>query len=154
MNRASIKNIAIYLLPVLLVIGGCVKSMQDPDTEFSNKGYPIGTFVGQFTRIHKSHATYKYDTLRANLKLVLSTNTGYAITGDTATVHAGSYGSFSEDFVNMIFDDLTYPTGTLSNKTHLSGFYTYEYYGDTLKIKPGGAQSDTLKFLYTLKKIN
>jgi hypothetical protein len=155
MKRASLKHILIYLLPVsFLWLSSCVKTQRDPDTYFANKGYPLGTFSGDFLRIHKNHYTYKYDTLKAYLKLTLSTNTGYAVTGDTATLHAGSYGSFSEDFANMAFDDVTNSASYPSKKVHLSGFYTYDYDGTTLKITPGVTQSDTLKYLYVLKKIN
>jgi hypothetical protein len=155
MKRAPIKYILIYLLPTALIwLSGCVKTQHDPDTYFINKGYPLGTFSGNFLRIHKNHYTYKYDTLKAYLKLTLSTNTGYAITGDTTTLHAGSYGSFSEDFANMVFDDITNPPLSTPKKVHLSGFYTYNYDGATLKMMPGGIQPDTLKYLYVLKKVN
>jgi hypothetical protein len=155
MKRAPIKYFLIYLLPAaLLNLSGCVKTQRDPDNYFTNKGYPLGTFSGDFLRIHKNHYNYKYDTLRTYLKLTLSTNTGYMVTGDTITLHAGSYGSFSEDFANMAFDDITNAATSTNKKVHLSGFYTYDYDGTTLKITPGGKQPDTLKYLYILKKVN
>jgi hypothetical protein len=147
------KSKVIYLLALLLVfIAGCVKSYHDPAFDSMNLGYPLGTFTGEFARIHKNHMTYKYDTTRATLKLVLSTNTGYAVTGDTTIAHAGSYGSFSEDFANMSFDDITYPVKYSPKKTHLSGFYTYTYDGTLLKIS-SGLPTDTLRCIYTLKKM-
>jgi hypothetical protein len=154
MKRTSSAYILIYLLSASVIgLSSCVKTQRDPDTYFTNKGYPLGAFSGDFLRIHKNHYTYKYDTVKAYLKLTLSTNTGYAITGDTTTLHAGSYGSFSEDFANMAFDDITNPAPYTPQKVHLSGFYTYDYDGTTLKITPGGTQSDTLKYFYILKKI-
>jgi hypothetical protein len=148
------KSKVIYLLTLLLIVTtGCVKSYKDPAFDPNNLGYPLGTFTGEFARIHKSRMTYKYDTTKATLKLVLSTNTGFAVSGDTTTAHAGSYGSFSEDFVNMSFDDVTYPVKYSPKKTHLSGFYTYTYDGILLKISSGGT-TDTLRCVYTLKKIN
>ncbi len=151
-SKHIMKSKVIYLLALLLVfIAGCVKSYHDPAFDPNNLGYPLGTFTGEFARIHKNHSTYKYDTTKAALKLVLSTNTGYSVTGDTTTAHAGSYGSFSEDFVNMSFDDVTYPVKYSPKKTHLSGFYTYTYDGSILKISSGGPM-DTLRCIYTLKK--
>jgi hypothetical protein len=148
------KSKVIYLLTLLLVVTtGCVKSYKDPAFDPNNLGYPLGTFTGEFARIHKNRMTYKYDTTKATLKLVLSTNTGFTVSGDTTTAHAGSYGSFSEDFVNMSFDDVTYPVKYSPKKTHLSGFYTYTYDGILLKISSGGT-TDTLRCVYTLKKIN
>jgi hypothetical protein len=148
------KSKVIYLLTLLPVVTtGCVKSNKDPAFDPNNLGYPLGTFTGEFARIHKNRMTYKYDTTKATLKLVLSTNTGFAVSGDTTTAHAGSYGSFSEDFVNMSFDDVTYPVKYSPKKTHLSGFYTYTYDGILLKISSGGT-TDTLRCVYTLKKIN
>jgi hypothetical protein len=147
------KSKVIYLLALVpFFIIGCVKSYHDPAFDPNNLGYPLGTFTGEFARIHKNHMTYKYDTTRAALKLVLSTNTGYAVTGDTTIAHAGSHGSFSEDFVNMSFDDVTYPYKYAPKKTHLSGFYTYTYDGTNLKIS-SGLLTDTLRCIYTLKKM-
>lgn len=151
--KLNMKRKAIYLLLLLLVvIAGCIKSYKDPAFDSNNLGYPLGTFTGEFSRIHKNRTTYKYDTTRAMLKLVLSTNTGFAVTGDTTTAHAGSYGSFSEDFVNMSFDDITYPYKYSPKKTHLSGFYTYSYDGTNLKIS-SGLPTDTIRCIYNLKKM-
>jgi hypothetical protein len=105
------KSKFIYLLPLLLLCAtGCVKTTP-PNTD----NYPLGIFSGKFTVIHKSKATSKLDTMSAKLKLELSTSTGFTITGDT-TIHAGSYGSFSENAVNMIFNDATYPTSGFPKK--------------------------------------
>jgi hypothetical protein len=155
MKRASNRKILIYLLPALLLcLNSCIKTQRDPDKYLGDKGYPLGTFAGECMRLRKNAYNYKIDTARVNLTLVLSTNTGYRLTGDTTTWHAGSYGSFSEDFVNMIFNDASLSPYYASKKVRLlSGLYTYDYAGNTLVISPGGVQSDTLRYIYTLKKI-
>jgi hypothetical protein len=140
----------LLLLPVFIT--GCAKTYNDPETDPNKWSYPLGTFNGKFMRIHKNQATLKYDTTTAMLKLVLSTNTGFAISGDTAMVHAGSYGSFSEDFVNMNFSDITSPINYTPKKTHLSGYYTYTYDGSYLVIV-NGVKSDTLSCVYHFTKM-
>ncbi|MCC8423841.1 hypothetical protein [Mucilaginibacter sp. UR6-11] len=147
------KNKLIYLsLLSLVFISGCIKSYHDPDSDPVNNNYPLGIFTGKFMRIHKNTLTSKYDTVTANLKLVLSTNTGYSVSGDTTVYHAGSYGSFSEDFVNMEFNDVTSPVNYTTKKTHLSGYYTYKYNGSYLEIV-NGVKSDTLMCSYHLTKM-
>jgi hypothetical protein len=148
------KSKFIYLLPLLLLLAvACSKNYYNPDTDPNKKGYPLGNFTGNFVSIHKKYKPTRYDTTTAALKLTLSTNTGFNVTGDTATVHAGSYGSFSEDFVNMAFYDITYPIIYKAKKTHLSGFYTYIYDGVNLKMT-SGMQSDTLTNFYYFTKTN
>jgi hypothetical protein len=146
------KFIYLLFLPLILAIS-CSKNYYNPDTDPNNKGYPLGTFTGNFVSIHKRYRPTRYDTTTAALNLTLSTNTGFNVTGDTATLHAGSYGSFSEDFVNMAFYDITYPIIYKPKKAHLSGFYTYIYDGVNLKIA-SGVQSDTLTIFYYFKKTN
>jgi hypothetical protein len=154
MKRATIKHILIYLLPALLLcLYGCIKTQPDPQKYLADKGYPLGTFEGNCVKLHRKTVYHQFDTAKVNLRLTLSTNTGYSIAVDTTTWHAGSYGSFSEDFVNMIFDDSSYPAASKPKKTHLSGFYTYDYDGTNLIITPGGTQSDTLQFTYHLKRV-
>ncbi len=152
--KLNMKNKFIYLLflPLTLIVG-CSKNYYNPDTDPNNKGYPLGTFKGSFVTIHKRYKPTKYDTTTTALNLTLSTNTGYAVSGDTTTLHAGSYGSFSEDFVNMAFYDITYPLLYKPKKAHLSGFYTYTYDGMNLKMV-NGIQTDTLTTYYTFKKTN
>ncbi len=98
------KNKLIYLIPYLLALAtGCIKNTQSTSTA----NLPSGTITGQFIRLHKNTQTSKVDTLRANLQLVMSTATGFAVTGDTATVHAGSYGGYQINAVNILFSDAT-----------------------------------------------
>jgi hypothetical protein len=147
------KNKLIYLFLLLPVfINGCIKTYHDPGTNPVNNNYPLGTFAGKFTRIHKNPITLKSDTVTAILKLTLSTNTGFSVSGDTTMYHAGSYGSFSEDFVNMEFSDITAAVNYKTKKTHLSGYYTYKYNGSYLEIVNGG-KSDTLTCTYHLTKM-
>lgn len=154
MKQATNRHIIFYLLTALFFCAfGCIKKQPDPQKYLADKGYPLGTFVGDCTRIRKKSYDYKYDTAKVNLTLVLSTNTGFSLNGDTTTWHAGSYGSFSEDFVNMGFEDASQAAASSSKKIRLSGYYTYDYSGNTLIITPGGAQSDTLRYTYTFKKI-
>lgn len=146
------KFIYLLFLPLILAIS-CSKSYYNPDTDPNNKGYPLGNFTGNFVSIHKRYKPTRYDTTTAALNLTLSTNTGFTVNGDTAIIHAGSYGSFSEDFVNMAFYDITYPVIYKAKKAHLSGYYTYIYDGVDLKIT-SGMQSDTLTNFYYFKKTN
>ncbi|HTH81460.1 MAG TPA: hypothetical protein VL490_00910 [Mucilaginibacter sp.] len=142
------KSKFIYLLPLLLLcVAACVKS-KDPSLD-PNYSYPLGNFTGKFTVIHKNSWTSKYDTASASIKLVLSTSIGFAVSGDT-TIHAPSYGSFSENAVNMIFNDVTYPATGFPKKTHLAGLYAYTYDGMNLQIT--GNVADTLHYKYVLVK--
>lgn len=153
--KGATKHILIFLLPaVMLYLTGCIKTQRDPDQYLADKGYPLGTFTGNCLKLRKKAYDYSYDTIKVNLTLTLSTNTGYRLTGDTTSWHAGSYGSFSEDFASIVFDDLSLPASATTKRTHLSGLYSYDYEGSTLIIKPAAPQSDTLKFIYNFKKIN
>ena len=140
-------NLACLLFGLLLLNAGCHKQVVNPDY---SPYYPLGTFSGKFTYIHKKHNKYT-DTLKASLQLVLSTVTGFAITGDT-TIHAASYGSFSENATSMIFSDVTYPVNnTPYDKVHLSGGYTYTF--DSVNLKISYTQGDSLSYIYDLVKI-
>ncbi len=138
-----------YLLPLLLLIVlavGCAKSPDSTDTIV----LPVGTFTGQFTRIHLNPYTRKLDTIYANLTLTMAAATGYAITGDT-TKHAGSHGSYVVDGVNIAFSDQTLPTSTTSTapptKIHLNGVYSYVYTTTSMQIT---FSNDTLIYTYIL----
>jgi hypothetical protein len=145
------KNKVMYLLPLLLALAtSCIRNTGNSPTG-PNYSYPLGTFTGTFTRIHKNPVTFKYDTATAALKLVLSTSIGYKVTGDTSTVHAGSYGSFSENSTNIGFNDVTYPAEGNPKKTHLSGAYSYTYDGYHLQLSTFLA--DTIWYNYTFTKV-
>jgi len=154
-NKIVMKNKLVYLFPLsllLILVAGCVKLGPNPNNDISNYPYPLGTFQGRFTRIHKNEITSKYDTASANIQLVLSTSTGYAVTGDTSTVHAGSYGSFSENQYNIAFNDATYPATGFPVKTHLAGVYLYSLIGLNFKIT--GTDGDSLSYTYDLTRTN
>lgn len=114
---------------------------------------PSGTFTGQFTFLHLHSYTAKIDTLTCSLQLVMQPATGYKVTGDTSTLHAGSYGTyiFGSDYTEIDFFDKTYPAGSTPLKNHLSGVYQYTYDGSTLQMIAYGPL-DTLSYIYNLKK--
>jgi hypothetical protein len=119
-----------YLLPLLLALAtGCHNKSSTPD-------FPTGTFKGVFTRIQlkPNQPTQSYDTLKANLQLVLSPDSSYAVTGDTATVHAGSRGRFSVHKPIVTFYDRTFPIAGGAVKAYLLAHYEYTYDSKTLKI--------------------
>ena len=139
----------IYIIPAFLLLTGCLKSKDTTPTPFN---VPNGNYTGRFWALHKN-ATGKYDTTKkANLQLYISTSSGYKVTGDTATVHAGSYGDFAMDPNYIQFVDKTLAnTGVVPNKVHLSGIYQY-YYDGSLVFQLQQAYADTLVYQYDLKK--
>jgi hypothetical protein len=142
------KRILIFLMPFIVMLGaGCLKHTENTDTSAT---IPTGTFAGQFLRIHYNRTTTKYDTLKANLTLSMDLKTGYAITGDTTAVHAGSKGDFAMDAYYIQFTDKTYSTTPVNNKIHLAGTYLYQYNGTDFQIQ--AVVADTLGFFYNLKK--
>ena len=140
------KKLLFYLLPLLVLLNtGCLKTTNDT-TSVSN--YPSGNFTGQFQRVHRNSTTLKYDTLTANLLLSLNPTKGFAITGDTSTVHAGSYGAYAFSTTNAAFADYTFPkSGTLA-KVHLEGTYLYSWDGTNLQFLQS---NDTLTYYYNFK---
>ncbi len=142
------KHKLLYILPFVIALGSCVKK-STPTPVLT----PTGTFTGTFTRLHQNPKTSKIDTLKANLQLALTSNNNFVITGDTSTVHAGSYGTygFSSIYSNLIqFIDKTAPTTGISVKSHLNGVYQYYYDGSVFQLS---ASNDTLAYLYNLKKV-
>jgi len=141
-----------YLLPLvafILLTSACSKSNDNQPTVV----LPTGTFTGQFLKIHLNPTTSKYDTSKAALQLTLSQSTGFAITGDTTTLHAGSYGSYAANAYYMQFVDKTYNAAAKPNgKYHLDGVYNYAYNGSQLVIYANFA--DTLSLQYQFTKSN
>lgn len=146
-----------YIIPLLMgaiFTAGCLKSNQGPAATL-----PTGNFSGEFRRITKSSKQTKPDTARANIKLFLDINTGFAVTGDTTTLHAGSKGDYAIGPTNIAFADRTMPTTvttTPSNvppqKVRLNGQYIYLYNGDVFQILK--VVGDTVRYEYDLKKTN
>jgi hypothetical protein len=144
------KRTFIYLLPALILLStGCLKSNNTTTVQ-----KPSGTFVGEFRLLRKKTNQVKIDTLKANIQVVLTDNINYQVTGDTATVHAGSkgtYGAGDGAGAGLIsFIDTTYPKTGKPAKTHLSG--TYQYYYDGTKFQMAANSSDTLSLQYDLKR--
>lgn len=133
-------------LMAVLLITACAKS-NNSSTTFT---LPTGNFAGQFLRVHYNKTSLKYDTLKANLNLAMAQSTGFAITGDTSTLHAGSYGSYAANAYYIQFVDQTYSATQTFTKYHLSGVYNYTYNGSDLGIYI--IYGDTLKLQYNFKK--
>ncbi|PAW94908.1 hypothetical protein CKK33_15955 [Mucilaginibacter sp. MD40] len=137
-----------------IFIAGCLKTSDAPPFT-----YPTGNFSGEFRRITKTSKQTKPDTLKANIKLLLDVKTGYAVTGDTVTLHAGSKGDYAINQSNIIFADRTIPTTTTTTpsnvppqKVRLNGQYIYLYSGDVFQMLK--VVGDTVRYEYDLKKTN
>jgi len=143
-----------YLLPLLscliLMEIGCVSNT--PIIAQPNNT-PEGTFTGKFQFSHLHSKTGVVDTLSANLILTMELKTGFAVTGDTSTLHAGSYGSYAvnSSYTEIQFNDKTFPASGVPVKDHLNGIYNYVYDGTNLQISAYGA-FDTLAYIYTMKR--
>ncbi|HEY4195140.1 MAG TPA: hypothetical protein VGM63_06375 [Mucilaginibacter sp.] len=142
------KHSLLYLFLLLLIITtGCLKSGSNNTVP---PPIPSGTFTGQFKFYHRHTNTVPYDSLKANITVTFKTPAyTYAVTGDTATIHAGSYGTFGVSVPYMIFNDNTYNPKAYT-KTHLSGEYLYNYDGTNLILQASSV--DTLVLGYVLKK--
>lgn len=139
-----------YLFPlslVLLLAAGCLKSSQDIIVD--NAQYPLGTFSGKFSIVHRNLITQKADTTTTNNFILSLATTGFAVSGDT-TLHAASHGGFLVNNTNLIFTDFTYPQSGVPKKPHLSGTYIYTFDGTNLKM--GASSNDTIGYVYTLIK--
>jgi hypothetical protein len=133
----------LFFLPLaLMLVAGCMKS-QDPITTTA----PVGTFSGNFLRLHKKASGNGYDSLKAVVTLTLDPQTGFKLTGDT-TQHAGSFGGYNYDQTYFLFSDKT--VSTTNTKVHLNGYYLYATDGSRLQLQQ--TYADTLGFFYDLKK--
>jgi hypothetical protein len=145
------KNKLLYLLPLLVLVilaEGCLKTHTDA---IPAAAIPSGTFVGQFKLYHRHTDKVPYDSLTANITVnLVSSGYTYTVTGDTTTLHAGSYGTYGISSPYMIFNDKTYSASAPVTKTHLSGYYLYNYDGTNLLLY--ASSSDTLILGYSLKK--
>jgi hypothetical protein len=144
------KHKILYLL--LFVIGalsaGCIKGSSTTPVPPT----PSGTFNGEFKVLHRSNDKVPYDSLKTTLSVNFSTSDyTYSVTGDTTTLHAGSYGSFSIASPYIGFSDKTYSTTSPGTKWHLTGYYLYNYDGTNLIMY--ASSSDTLVIGYSLKKV-
>jgi hypothetical protein len=141
-----------FLLLCLFFAFGCSINKSNMPTPAG--ALPVGTFSGHFEVIH--HKSTSTDSASANITLDMQAATGFKVTGDTSTVHEGSYGGFIVYQTNntIYFQDHdTYQPAGAAAKVHLNGLYSYSYDGTTLQI---GYHSylDTLVLKYNLKKAN
>jgi len=134
-----------YLLPLLLAAGmGCVKSNYQPPL------LPSGTFSGTFGYLHRANDRINFDTLKASTTLALNTNGTFAVTGDTTTLQAGSFGTYALNASQIQFGDKTYSATGTSVKKHLNGIYAYSYDGSNFNLLYN--ISDTISMQYQLVK--
>jgi hypothetical protein len=145
------KHKLLYLLPLLLIfIAGCVP--HDASAP-SAANVPDGTYTGEFELIHLNTKTGIIDTPEKvpNLVLKMEPATGFTVTGDTTTYHAGSYGAFvvSSSTSQVEFYDKTYPANGITTKVHLDGIYNYTDDGTNLQLGTSDA-ADTLEYFYKL----
>lgn len=138
----------LYLFLLIIVLAsGCLSNKSSAPVPAN---IPQGTFTGQFRRIHTNLKTGLRDTALANLQLVLNTTNGFKVTGDTSTLHAGSYGQCVLNQSYIQFYDVTYPATGTPAKAHLNGVYQYYYDGTVFQMLNNPA--DTLSLQYDMKK--
>jgi hypothetical protein len=147
----NMKRILLYvLLSVFAFITGCAPKSAAPAPDNT----PEGTFTGKFKYTHEHAQTGEVDSATALIQLQIEQKTGFAVTGDTSTVHAGSYGSYlvNSNYTAIDFMDKTFSPTAVPPKYHLNGIYSYTYDGTNLYISFFGAY-DTLSYVYTMKRI-
>jgi len=130
-----------YLLPLLLILGEACSPKSDNIPILS----PSGTFKGKFRMSVKNNSTGVVDSSVKDTALILKLTAPYhfAVTGDTATIHAGSKGNFGYDGNFMRFLDSTYKAGPQA-KRHLVGDYQYYYNGTLLQLQRVNSSLDTV----------
>jgi hypothetical protein len=138
------------ILYLFIIAGVCLYGCNPKNDILPNTPVPVsGTYTGQFKLYHVNPKTSAVHVDSTNLNLTMETATGYKVTGDTTTLHAGSYGSYQvNQFASQIlFADKTFPPSGTPAKVHLSGAYAYQYDGNTLELVTYGPQ-DTLQYFY------
>lgn len=144
----KIRIFYLLLLTITVVyLSGCFKQNKSA----APAPVPSGSFSGVFRFAHQT--SMGQDTGSANLNLTMSTSAGYAITGDTSTVHAGSHGGYIvySSTGQILFEDATFPKSGTPSKIHLAGLYNYVYDGNNLQLSLSSPQ-DTVVFYYSFKK--
>jgi hypothetical protein len=142
----KLKLLSLFSLLTILATG-CLKTPQ----AVAPAPVPSGIFTGEFKLLHRHTNKAPFDSTKATITVNLQTPAfSYAVTGDTSTLHAGSYGTFGVSGPYILFNDKTYSTTAAAIKTHLSGYYLYNYDGTNLIMY--ASSSDTLVLGYTLKK--
>jgi hypothetical protein len=145
-GHMKLKLLSLFSLVTFLVTG-CLKT-QPAATPVPA---PSGTFTGEFKLLHRHSDKVPFDSTKATITVNLLTPAfSYAVTGDTSTLHAGSFGTFGISGPYLLFNDKTYSAAAPISKTHLSGYYLYNYDGTNLIMY--ASHSDTLILGYNLKK--
>jgi hypothetical protein len=139
----------LYLLPLLIAcMTACKKT---PVVKTPPLAVPVGNFTGQYTRLHLTVATGVIDTSYAQILLSIDSMGNYAVTGDTSTLQAGSYGKCTLGYADdLLFTDKTLPAKGTPVKDHLSGTYQYTYGFGILTLQK--AVSDSLLYEYNFTK--
>ncbi|QQL48433.1 hypothetical protein [Mucilaginibacter ginkgonis] len=141
----------LFVLPfAAMFFGSCLPSNSN-DTP-NQITVPTGIFTGQFRKIHKNMTSGKMDTMKANFRMTMSTDSGYKVTADTTTIHAGSKGAFQVTTGFIYFVDSTYPKTGTPVKTHLAGTYAYVFDGSVFKMANPTSSVDSIFYQYDLKK--
>ena len=142
----------LYLLPFFSVCFLMMNGCSGTKTSAPTPNIPSGTFSGPFYLYHLHEKTGLIDTMTANVNLTIN-KTGFAVTGDTATLHAGSYGGYivNSTFTAIDFVDKTYPTTGTPTKVHLNGVYEYTFNGTSLQME-ATSPFDTLQYYYNLNR--
>ena len=133
-----------------MVAVACLYGCAGKTNVLPNTPVPVsGTYSGQFKLYHVSLQDKITRVDSANLSLNMEIATGFKITGDTTTLHAGSNGSYQVNSYQsqILFADKTFPVSGPPAKVHLSGYYVYHYDGTTLQLVAYG-QQDTLQYFY------
>lgn len=143
------KHKLLYFLPLLsLFAAGCIKSVSSTATP-----PPVlnGTYTGEFRYLHRHNGSAFYDTIKSSIIVTMvNSSATYTVTGDTSTLHAGSYGTYGYNATYINFADKTYPTSGTPAKFHLNGAYLYYYDGTTFQML--ATPTDTSSYEYDLKK--
>lgn len=146
------KKTIIFLLPFLVMaMSACMKSNDVQPTPIPDLS---GTWSGSFYKLRINTAKTGLDTAnKIAINLSINTQTGFAVTGDTATVHAGSKGNFQYDGSTFAFADVTASTAVTQTKVHLNGYYAYLYTAAKNRLQMSYEfAGDTLVYYYDLKK--
>lgn len=134
-----------------MLAAGCMKNSDVQPTPLPNL---TGSWSGYFYKLRINAAKTGMDTAnKVALNLSLNTVTGYTITGDTATVHGGSFGGFQYDNAVFLFGDKSYAASAPQTKVHLDGYYDYLYTAAQNRLQMSYEfANDTLVYYYDFRK--
>jgi len=143
----------LFLSPFLSVFLFLLSSCGGTQTSSNpTPNVPSGTFSGTFTLYYLHDKTGVIDTSTTTLTLSMQ-KTGFAVTGDTSKVHAGSYGAYivNSNYTGIDFVDKTFPASGTPAKVHLNGVYQYTFNGTIFQLNAASAY-DTLTYSYNLTR--